>query len=307
MATPALDAASSKRVRFQLTPMATGPALVEVTHVMTRDAAMAQARDIVQRLGHRDYEQAALVPQMAEWLSEPVIRVLSEDYKNKVFMWCSQYDQQWLDTIRESNDDLLEYRYVDTVQEPDALSITTDSIQESLLERIDVAKDSILEAQREGLATIMAQLQLMQPADQSSTGSPTKRRRVNTRSATNANIEKMKKIDQALRQLLGDGSSLVETFKELAGSVDTSFNDIQSEPHGKKLWSKEELDNLRRESRSHGVSVIEYKLLDRSLQEMQDADLPIANLAALARLLVSTEQYTKLSEKFPFPFQCEEE
>ncbi|KAI1065129.1 hypothetical protein LB507_001405 [Fusarium sp. FIESC RH6] len=307
MATPGLNAASSKRVRFQPTPMATGPALVEATYVMTRERAMAQAGEIVNRLGNRGWDQEELANEMDEWLSVPVIKVLNEDFKNKVFIWCTQHGQGWLETIRESNDDLLEYRYVDTVQEPDALSITTDSIQESLLEKIDVAKDSILEAQREGLATIMAQLELMQPADQRLTGSPTKRRRVNTRSAANANIEKMKKIDQALRQLLGDNSSLVETFEEIAGLVDTNFNDVQSEPHEKIFWSKEELDNLRTESRSHGVSVIVYKLLDRSLQEMQDADLPIANLAALAGLLVSTEQYTKLSEKFPFPFQWEEE
>jgi len=306
MATPALDAASSKRVRFQLTPMAMGPALVEATYVMTREGAMSQAGDIVNRLGNRGWDQQELAPEMDEWLSVPVIKVLNEDFKNKVFIWCTQYGQGWLETIRECNDDLLEYRYVDTVQEPDAPSIP-ESIQESLLEKIDAAKDDILEAQREGLATIMAQLELMQPTDQSSTGSPTKRRRVNTRSATNANIEKMKKIDQALRQLLGDNSALVKTFKELAGSVDTKFNDIQSEPHGKSLWSKEELDNLKKEARAQGISAIEYKLLDRSLQEMQDADLPIANLAALARLLVSTDQFNQLGEKFPFPFQCEEE
>ncbi|CAG7565261.1 unnamed protein product [Fusarium equiseti] len=306
MTTPALDTASSKRVRFQLTPMAMGPALVEATYVMTRERAMSQAGGIVNRLGNRGWDQQELAPEMDEWLSVAVIKVLNEDFKNKVFIWCTQYGQGWLETIRESNEDLLEYRYVDTVQEPDAPSMITDSIQESLLEKIDAAKDDILEAQREGLATIMAQLELMQPTDQSSTGSPTKRRRVNTRSATSANIEKMKKIDQALRQLLGDNSPLVKTFKELAGSVDTKLNDIQSELHGKLFWSKDEQENLRKESRSHGLSGIEYKLLDRNLQEMQDGDLSIANLAALSRLLVSTEQYTKLSQKFPFPLQCEE-
>ena len=133
--------------------------------------------------------------------------------------------------------------------------------------------------------------------------SPTKRRRVNTRSARNATAEKSEKIRQALRHLVGDNSQLLTNFEEFVGSIDPDMLQSKRKP----LWTKDELDSLNKDARAQGVSVIEYKLLDRTLQEMQDADLPIANLAALSRLLVSTEQYTKLSEKFPFPFQCEEE
>lgn len=61
------------------------PQLIEATYVMSRDQAMEEAGDIVSRLGHRDHDQSTLVSEMAEWLSEPVIKVLSEDLKNKVF------------------------------------------------------------------------------------------------------------------------------------------------------------------------------------------------------------------------------
>ncbi|RBR11680.1 uncharacterized protein FIESC28_08907 [Fusarium coffeatum] len=287
---------------------ATNPRLVEATYVMTREKAMEKAGDIAIRLGNRGCDQASLATGMAHWLSEPVIKVLSEEYKNKVFMWCAQHDETWLETVRSADEDLLEYQYVAMVEAPDAPTRTTDNTQEMIMERIDAAKEDILEAHRQGLAAIMAKMELLQTQDQSSVGlSPTKRRRVNTRSSANANLEKMRKIDQALRKLLGDNSQLVQFFNELASTIDAKFNDIQSESHGQLLWSKEEQEKLRKETRSHGVSVIEYKLLDRSLQEMQDADLPIANLAALSRLLVSADQFNQLAQKFPFPFQCEEE
>ncbi|KAJ4013989.1 hypothetical protein NW752_005701 [Fusarium irregulare] len=299
MAPQAPDPASPKHVRFRQTSVLTGPSLVEATFVMTRKTAMAQAGDIVQRLGHRDYEQAELAPQMAEWLSEPVIRVLNEDHKNKVFMWCSQYDQQWLDTIRDANDDLDEYQYISSTEEHPA----PETIEERILEKLDALKKELLDAHREGVSTMMAKLELQQPQDQGPTSSPTKRRRVNTRSARNATAEKSEKIRQALRHLVGDNSQLLTNFEEFVGSIDPDMLQSKRKP----LWTKDELDSLNKDARAQGVSVIEYKLLDRTLQEMQDADLPIANLAALSRLLVSTEQYTKLSEKFPFPFQCEEE
>ena len=178
------------------------------------------------------------------------------------------------------------------------------NIDDKVVEKLDAIKDEILEAQREGLNAIMAKLELQQPQGQTSTtGSPTKRRRMNTRSSANAMAEKLEKIHQGLRHLLGDNSQLVTTFEEVVESIDTNILQLNR----KSLWSKEELDSLKRDVRGQGVSVIEYKLLDRSLQEMQDADLPIANLAALARLLVSTDQCNKLAEKFPFPFQCEDE
>ena len=75
------------------------PQLIEATYIMSRDQAMEEAGDIVSRLGHRDHDQSTLVPEMAEWLSEPVIKVLSEEWKNKVFWWCAQYDPEWLETI----------------------------------------------------------------------------------------------------------------------------------------------------------------------------------------------------------------
>jgi hypothetical protein len=260
---------------------------------------MSQAGDIVQSLGHRDYDQAELAPQMAEWLSEPVIRVLNEDYKNKVFMWCGQYDQQWLDIIRDANEDLDEYQYVSSTEEHPA----PETIEERILEKLDALKEELLEAHREGISTMIGKLELQQPQDQGTSSSPTKRRRVNTRSARVATAEKSEKIRQALRHLLGDNSELLTTFEEFIGSIDPDMLQSKRKP----LWSKDELDSLKKEARAQGVNAIEYKLLDRSLQEMQDADLPIANLAALARLLVSTDQCNKLAEKFLFPFQCEDE
>ncbi|KAJ4130097.1 hypothetical protein NW768_007072 [Fusarium equiseti] len=281
-------------------PKRVRPKLIEATYVMSRDKAMSEAGDIVNRLGNRGYDQKELAPEMDEWLSIPVIKVLNEDFKNKVYMWCSHYGQGWLQTIRESNEDLLEYRYVDTVQEPDAPSITPDTIQEAIVEKIDAAKDDILEAHRQGLATIMAKIELLHTQDESSVElSPTKRRRVNTRSTRNATAEKAEKIHQGLRYLVGANSELLTTFEEFVGSMDPDMLQTKRKP----LWSKDELESLKKEARAQGVNAIEYKLLDRSLQEMQDADLPIANLAALADLLVSSDQLNKLAEKFPFPFQ----
>ncbi|RGP65828.1 hypothetical protein FSPOR_7089 [Fusarium sporotrichioides] len=306
---PSLFVSSPKRPRRPFTPSATaiGPQLIEATYIMTRESAMAHAGDIVETLGHRGYDQADLVPQMNEWLSLPVIKVLSEDMKNRVSIWCQQYNRGWLYAIRDADEDLMEYKFTSPVEEPAATM--PESIQTRLEEDLRNFKEELLHEHREATAKMMARMDSLQPPDQASTAaSPAKRRRVSTRSPSkNTAMDNLQKIDEGLCHLLGDESELVQCFRDYAVGVDPNFSDVRSKSNGKAFWSKGQLENFRKEARELGLGVLEYKLLDRTVQEMEDGGLSMANVAALSRQLASREQYKNLDAKFPFPFVCDKE
>jgi hypothetical protein len=117
-------------------------------------------------------------------------------------------------------------------------------------------------------------------------------------------MEAMRKVDEGLCHVVGENSELVQCFRELAVSVDPNFPDVQSKSSKKipwTFWSKGQREKFRKEARGMGLSVLEYKLLDRTIKEMEDDGLNMANIAALSRLIVSPEQYENLDAKFPFP------
>ncbi|KAG8676153.1 hypothetical protein FPOAC2_02239 [Fusarium poae] len=291
-----------------LTPssMAAGPQLIGATYLMTRERAMAHAGDIVKNLGHRGFDQASLVPQMNEWLSLPVIKVLSEEMKNRVSIWCQQHGREWLDAIRDADEDIMEYQYTSTLEEP---VTTIPTIQSSVEEKLHEWMQEILHEQRESTAKIMARIDGLQHLDQTSPAAPpTKRRRANTRGPSkNVSMDNLQKIDEGLCHLLGDDSELVHCFREYAVNADPNFSDARSKPNEKAFWSKGQLENFRKEARELGLGILEYKLLDRTCQEMDEGGLSMENIAVLSRQLASREQYENLEAKFPFPVVCDKE
>lgn len=302
-------AASSHHARrsSSVTASTAGPHLIEAKYLMTRERATTQAGCIVNRLGNRSYDQAALAPDMAAWLSKPVIKVLNEDMKNKVYMWCGVYSPGWLDTIRAADEDLSEYRYVSSIEEANPLDITPAAFQESVKEQLDTLKKELIEAQRAETTAVLSKLEHLQSAGQISSELPNKRRRTSTRSSYKNATDNLEKLDEALRHVFGDDSEVVQCLHELAVSVEPNFSSMRSEPKEKTLWSKEQLNTFREEARGSGLNVLQYKLLDRTIQEMEDASLPMTNVAALSRQITSSEQYENLEEKFGFPFICDKE
>ncbi|KAL6920864.1 hypothetical protein ACHAP8_004979 [Fusarium lateritium] len=285
--------------------MAAGPQLIGATYLMTRERAMAHAGDIAKNLGHRDFDQASLVSQMNEWLSLPVIKVLSEDMKNRVSIWCQQHSRGWLDAIRDADEDIMEYKY-STLEEP---ATTIPTIQSTTEENIRQWMQEILHEQRESTAKITAKIDGLQHPDQTSPAAPpTKRRRTSTRSVSkNVAMDNLQKIDEGLCHLLGEDSELLQCFRDYAVSVDPNFPDTGPKSNGKAFWSRGQLENFRKEARELGLGILEYKLLDQTVQEMDEGGLSMVNIAALSRQLASREQYENLDAKFPFPIVCDQE
>ncbi|XEU99554.1 hypothetical protein FSHL1_004841 [Fusarium sambucinum] len=284
--------------------MAAGPQLIGATYLMTRERAMAHAGDIAKNLGHRDFDQASLVSQMNEWLSLPVIKVLSEDMKNRVSIWCQQHSRGWLDAIRDADEDIMEYKY-STLEEP---ATTIPTIQSTTEENIRQWMQEILHEQRESTAKITAKIDGLQHPDQTSPAAPpTKRRRTSTRSVSkNVAMDNLQKIDEGLCHLLGEDSELLQCFRDYAVSVDPNFPDTGPKSNGKAFWSRGQLENFRKEARELGLGILEYKLLDQTVQEMDEGGLSMVNIAALSRQLASREQYENLDAKFPFPIVCDQ-
>ncbi|VTO87433.1 unnamed protein product [Fusarium graminearum] len=283
---------SPKRPQTPLGPLS-GPQIIEATYIMTREMAMAQAGDIKEKLGYRGFDQAALLPQMNEWLSLPVVKVLSEDMKNRVSIWCQQHNRGWLDAIRDAEDDLKEYQYTSRIQE--STDTIPEIIQSRLEETLDRFRQEILQEQRETTAKMMAKMDSLQLSEQ--TSPPAKRRRMSTRNIPkNASLQK---IDEGLRYLLGEDSELVQCFREHAVNIDPKFTTLV-EPSAKRFWTKGQLENFQKETRELGLGAVEYKLLDRIFQEMEEGDLSMTNIAALSLQLTSREQYGTLKAKFRF-------
>ncbi|RGP60383.1 hypothetical protein FLONG3_10849 [Fusarium longipes] len=300
------SAPTSPQSHLNHSTLSNGPQMIEVMYLMTRERAMMQAGDLAQKLGHRGADQSSLTAQMNQWLSVPVIKVLSDDMKDKTFIWCQQYNPGWLDTIRAAEDDILEYRYSLSVEDSNT---TRMDLGGSWEKDFDAFKQEVLKEYREVTAAIMAKIDAIQPSGLNSAAAhPTKRQRTSPRNnSKKATIENMVKVDEGLCHLLGEESDLVQCFRHHAASVDSSFSVARVESNRKPSWSKGQLENFRKQAQELGLSVLEYKLLDRTIQEMSEADLSMENIAALARLITSTDQYANLEAKFPFPFLCDQE
>ncbi|KAM0554359.1 hypothetical protein ACHAO7_003494 [Fusarium culmorum] len=230
---------------------------------------------------------------MNEWLSLPVVKVLSEDMKNRVSIWCQQHNRGWLDAIRDAEDDLKEYQYTSRIQE--STDMIPEIIQSRLEETLGRFRQEILQEQRETTAKMMAKMDSLQLSEQNSP--PAKRRRMSTRNTPkNASLQK---IDEGLRYLLGEDSELIKCFREHAVNVDLKFTTLL-EPSAKRFWTKGQLENFQKETRELGLGALEYKLLDRIFEEMEEGKLSITNIAALSHQLASREQYETLGAKFQF-------
>ncbi|RMJ18219.1 hypothetical protein CDV36_002185 [Fusarium kuroshium] len=87
--------------------------------VITRQDAMRRAGSLENRLGDDTYNQMELATGMKRWLSKPVIMVLSESMKKKVFDWCQQYDTSWLGVLFEAKGNTLTtYEYTAEEEHP---------------------------------------------------------------------------------------------------------------------------------------------------------------------------------------------
>ncbi|KAL2670688.1 hypothetical protein Neosp_014486 [[Neocosmospora] mangrovei] len=87
--------------------------------VITRTDAMRRAGGLEKKIGDENYDQMALTTGMKRWLSKPVIMVLSETMKKKVFEWCQQFDPSWLGVLFEAKGkSLVSYEYTATEEEP---------------------------------------------------------------------------------------------------------------------------------------------------------------------------------------------
>jgi hypothetical protein len=93
------------------------PAPTIVQKSITRQEAIDQAGDLIHKISNLDYNQEALKPRMAQWISEPVLRVLPPDLKSSVHLWCWHHDPAWFYKLSSFLDeDLLEWNY--TVETP---------------------------------------------------------------------------------------------------------------------------------------------------------------------------------------------
>ncbi|KAJ4263072.1 hypothetical protein NW762_006689 [Fusarium torreyae] len=270
---------------------------------MTREMAMRQAGDLEQKLGHRDCDQASLLPGMTQWLSSPVIKVLSEDMKNRVFMWCQQYSQGWLDEIRAAQDDLLEYRYTTSVEEPSSLTYTANALQKEISDKLDAFKSELMKAQQDNLSAALAQMQCLQVHDQtSSTESSNKRRRTNTQGSPSDEIqEKLLKVDEALCLLVHERSEVLKHFRIIATNIDPNFTQKRSNSD-KNHYTGRRLKELRdHQSRSLGLSTAELKMLRGILASSEEDNPMLDGLGYFFQELLPQDQYNELEREAVLP------
>ncbi|KAM0558266.1 hypothetical protein ACHAPJ_004955 [Fusarium lateritium] len=293
----------SRSLRGLSSPVSMGPQLIEATYLMTRDMAMLQAGDLEQKLGHRDCDQASLLSEMTQWLSSPVIKVLSEDMKNKVFMWCQHHSQGWLDEIRAAQDDLLEYRYTTSVEEPSSLTYTANALQKEISDKLDTFKDELMKAQQENLSTALAQMQCLQVPDQtSSIESSNKRRRTNTQGSASEDIqEKLLKVDEALCLLVHERSEVLKHFRSIATNIDPNFTQKRSNSE-KSHYTGRRFKELR-DHQSHrlGLGTAELKMLKGIMASSEEDNPMLDDLGHFFQGLVTKDQYNELEKEAVLP------
>ncbi|KAL9569012.1 hypothetical protein ACKAV7_006879 [Fusarium commune] len=79
-----------------------------VTATTTRAEALKSGAEVLGKLDQPDVDQASLKLGMDMWLSEPHIRVMTEDMKHELFFWCEDYSPSWCELIKSCVDDELE-------------------------------------------------------------------------------------------------------------------------------------------------------------------------------------------------------
>ncbi|RSL73731.1 hypothetical protein CEP54_000092 [Fusarium duplospermum] len=103
--------------------------------LITRKDAMKRAGGVETKINDMSFDQVALVPSMRRWLNRPVIKVLSERMKKKVFDWCQQYDPSWLSLLFEAKGhDLTSYEYTAEEEDPILPEPQFQALRELLME-----------------------------------------------------------------------------------------------------------------------------------------------------------------------------
>ncbi|SPJ72819.1 uncharacterized protein FTOL_02548 [Fusarium torulosum] len=88
------------------------PAPTIVQKSITRQEAIDQAGDLIHKISNLDFDQEALKPRMAQWMSKPVLRVLPPGLKSSVRLWCWHHDAEWFCKLSKFLDeDLSEWNY----------------------------------------------------------------------------------------------------------------------------------------------------------------------------------------------------
>ncbi|KAJ4264925.1 hypothetical protein NW762_005168 [Fusarium torreyae] len=108
--------------------------------IIHRHKALEDGRKVIEKLGNRNFKQddKIFVRAMKAWLSEPVIRILPEDIKNR----CSQYDKDWLPTISASGEDLNKWRYKGEIEGPVASLMSHDIDWQDLAQKVQDRKST---------------------------------------------------------------------------------------------------------------------------------------------------------------------
>lgn len=96
------------------------PRYVKTKRFMTRELALTMADGLQDRFMDRhNADIKTLKVAMKKWLTRPVIRVLDEDLKNKIYTWCLAFyreDNEILDGISVAVEDLVEYEYTEEME-----------------------------------------------------------------------------------------------------------------------------------------------------------------------------------------------
>ncbi|KAF4466680.1 hypothetical protein FALBO_6470 [Fusarium albosuccineum] len=276
--------------------------LIEATYLMTRDMAMEQANGLDQRLGHRGCDQALLAPEMTKWLSVPVIKVLSDEMKNKVFMWCNNHSPTWKNEILAAKDDLVEYRYTTAMEEPTALNHVAEALQGQLSDMITDSKDVVLQEIRLGIAKVLAAMPTEQPNEQSNEQHPANTDDAEARSL----LERLRNIDEGLCLLLKDDSGLVKEFREVAVALSPNFTAHDTDP-GRELVYDEVGQKTMRGDRlcwKLGLGENEFQILKHLMRTSPRRSNAFKYAQLLTRELTSVSQYSELVDQLGLEPGC---
>ncbi|KAF5013699.1 hypothetical protein FDECE_316 [Fusarium decemcellulare] len=286
------------------TAFAMGQRLIEATYLMARNMAMEQANGLDQKLGHRDCDQALLAPEMTKWLSVPVIKVLSDEMKNKVFTWCSIHSPTWKNEILAAKDDFVEYRYTTTMEEPIVLNHVADALQGQINDMITDSKDTVLQEIRHGIAKVLTQVNnITKTVEGMPTKQSNKRRRTGTGNAGAYNLlERLQHIDEGLCLFLREDSDLVKEFREVAAAVSPSFTAYNTDPIREPYYDHQRRDNMRGDQLfwKVGMKENELYLLKQIIRARPRRKITFECAELLARELTNEAQFSDLVDEFDF-------
>jgi hypothetical protein len=274
-----------------------GPQLTEATYLMTRERAMLQAGDLRQKLGHRGFNQESLLPQMTQWLSRPVIKVLGDEMKNKVFMWCHKYSPSWLDEIRGANEDLSEYRYTTPITEPSSIDTTAiESLQKELGDKLYVLKKEIMTEQTKLNIYIRGQMQRLN-GQHNSPQAERRSQRIGSQSTGSDISKKLQKVHQGLCLLVTEKSELVDLFHDIATRLDKDFAQKRSRPGARDLWSEDQLEDLtQHQTLGLGMGRMECKLLKNIVRDASAGEVSFEDVEYFCRQVTTHEQFKEIME-----------